>query len=92
MAGHNLFAMPVPKVGQDPVRWMADMEKFMDRLVHDLRYLQNSGKVTSIQLEVLTAEPAQPFDGMIVYADGSNWDPGSGDGYYGYQTGAWVKL
>jgi len=28
------------------------------------------------------AEPGKPRDGNIVYADGTNWDPGSGAGLY----------
>ena len=40
----------------------------------------------------LNAEPAKPRDGMVVYADGTNWDPGSGEGFYGRENGAWVKL
>lgn len=37
-------------------------------------------------------EPARPRDGMIVYADGVKWNPGSGEGFYGYENGSWVKL
>lgn len=40
----------------------------------------------------LAAEPAQPEDGMLVYANGTDWNPGSGEGFYGYENGSWVKL
>lgn len=33
-------------------------------------------------LQYLTAPPDRPFAGQIVLADGSNWDPGSGEGLY----------
>ena len=46
----------------------------------------------ALSVPVLGAEPARYFDGMIVYADGSSWDPGSGEGFYGRENGAWVKL
>jgi hypothetical protein len=46
----------------------------------------------SIQHAVLTAEPTDKANGMIVYADGTSWNPGSGAGFYGYEGGAWVKL
>lgn len=46
----------------------------------------------SINLPELTAAPAKPRDGMIVYADGTSWNPGAGEGFYGYQNGSWVKL
>jgi hypothetical protein len=45
-----------------------------------------------VRLPVLGAEPERRVNGMIVYADGSSWDPGAGAGFYGYESGAWVKL
>lgn len=43
-------------------------------------------------LEELHVAPLRPRTGMIVLADGSDWDPGSGQGFYGYYGGAWNKL
>jgi hypothetical protein len=44
----------------------------------------------NLQSPVFNAEPDRPRDGMIRYADGTNWDPtGDGEGYYGYWAGAW---
>ena len=34
----------------------------------------------------------KPRDGDIRYADGTNWDPGSGVGIYAYIGTAWTKL
>ena len=36
--------------------------------------------------------PSKPRAGDIRLADGTNWNPGSGAGFYGYYGGAWVKL
>jgi hypothetical protein len=36
--------------------------------------------------------PAKPREGMLVYADGTDWNPGSGAGYYVYYAGAWHPL
>lgn len=36
--------------------------------------------------------PEKPQDGMIVKADGTHWNPGSGAGYYGYTSGSWSFL
>lgn len=47
---------------------------------------------STVTLEQLTAAPARPHDGMLVYADGVHWNPGAGVGFYGRQAGAWVKL
>lgn len=35
-------------------------------------------------------EPTKPEEGMLRYADGTNWDPGSGAGLYRYTSGVWV--
>jgi hypothetical protein len=44
-----------------------------------------------LQLKVLNNEPERPRQGMLVYADGTNWDPGSGEGVYVYKS-SWVLL
>jgi hypothetical protein len=37
--------------------------------------------------------PSKPRAGDVRYADGTNWNPGSGEGIYLYlSTGAWSKL
>lgn len=49
--------------------------------------------VESVLLTPLNVEPAKPRDGMIVLADGTNFNPGAGGaGFYGRSAGAWVKL
>lgn len=45
-----------------------------------------------LSLEMLYVAPAKPRDGMVVLADGTNWNPGSGAGFYGYRAGAWRFL
>lgn len=42
--------------------------------------------------EIRHAAPARPKEGMIVIADGTDWNPGSGAGAYEYKGGAWSKL
>lgn len=44
------------------------------------------------QIEFLHMEPSKLREGMIVGADGTDWDPGSGKGVYAYYSGAWNKL
>jgi hypothetical protein len=43
-------------------------------------------------MEELHAEPAKPRLGMVVYADGANWNPGSGEGLYIYKSGGWTFI
>ncbi len=43
-------------------------------------------------LDMVHVAPTKPRTGDIRLADGTNWNPGSGAGFYGYYGGAWVKL
>ncbi len=49
-------------------------------------------EVESITLAQLNAAPAKYGDGMVIYADGTNWDPGSGEGVYCYYNAGWNYL
>lgn len=44
------------------------------------------------ELQTLTAAPSKVREGMVVLADGTNWNPGGGVGYYGYVGGSWRKF
>ena len=58
-----------------------------------VRIAQNLGDLSEYTLPQLNEEPPRPRDGQLVYADGTNWNPGSGKGFYGYKTGTgWVFL
>ena len=50
------------------------------------------GILNKLNATVLHAEPSKPENGDIQYADGTDWNPGSGEGFYGRENGAWVKL
>lgn len=44
-------------------------------------------------LGVLNVAPIRPRDGMIAYADGTNWNPGAGgEGVYAYYNSTWNRL
>ena len=42
--------------------------------------------------DVSNAAPDKPRTGDIRYADGTDWNPGSGEGIYFYNGTAWVNL
>ena len=48
----------------------------------------------TFRLERTNVAPTRPREGDIRYADGTNWNPGSGEGIYFFNktTSAWVKL
>jgi|TARA_R110000824_G_scaffold150350_2_gene320934 hypothetical protein len=51
--------------------------------------------VAQLRLEQTNVAPVKPRDGDIRYADGTNWNPGSGQGVYVYiddGSPAWEKL
>ena len=44
-------------------------------------------------LDVQNIAPTRPRQGDIRYGDGTNWNPGAGEGVYFFNaSGAWVKL
>lgn len=42
--------------------------------------------------EIRHAEPAKLYEGLMVYADGDDWDPGCGKGEYIYKNSKWWFL
>lgn len=47
---------------------------------------------STFRLEVTHIEPSRPRKGDVRYADGTDWNPGSGQGIYFYNGTAWVSL
>lgn len=45
-----------------------------------------------VQLTIRYREPERYREGMVVYADGTEWNPGSGKGVYVRKTSSWVLL
>lgn len=78
---------PEPPPETDDVALLKRYCYEMFRLVSNSFELLEQG-----QREVLYAAPVKPRDGMVVYADGTQWNPGSGKGTYEYRTSAWYKL
>jgi len=65
--------------------------------VHVINELKSLGDIifnqATFRLERTNVAPDKPRLGDIRYADGSNWNPGSGEGIYFYNSaGNWVKL
>ena len=67
-----------------------------DAIIYQNQALEESqNALLEIQASFFTvcnAAPARPRETDIRFADGTNWDPGSGRGLYQYVSGAWVKL
>lgn len=68
--------------GVDPA-----VKRELDRISQATR-----GAAPFVQLQVLAVAPERPRKGMVCYADGTNFNPGSGAGVYVYSGTAWVQL
>lgn len=42
--------------------------------------------------QVRHSAPVKPFRGQVAYADGTDWNPGSGEGLYVYDGTNWNAL
>ena len=60
-----------------------DTERLLQYLDEEfVRIAQILNRVASGEYEILYAEPKRIFPGLVVYADGSSWNPNSGEGLY----------
>lgn len=59
----------------------------LDRLA-----MQFSQPSDYLALTTLYGSPKRVFDGMVVMADGTTWNPGSGAGAYVYRNSGWHFL
>ena len=71
-------------------------EELPDYLFNELNRLSDIlFNIDTFRLEETNVAPDKPRDGDIRYADGTNWNPGSGRGIYAYiddGTPSWEKL
>jgi len=76
---------PVPTNAEDMPTYIYSLVGMLQFIITDLHY--------SLYVHAHNA-PDKLVDGMIRRADGSDWDPGSGEGLYQYNedTAAWTKL
>jgi len=69
------------------------VEELRDFIERELTQIAREfSETTVVELRPIYAAPKKPREGMIVSADGVEWNPGSGAGSYEYRGGAWVKL
>lgn len=74
----------VPGEADDLPRFFRDELNFISRGI--------SGARSYIVLSALHAEPKTVVEDMLVQADGTDWNPGSGRGLYQYRSGSWVFI
>ena len=72
-----------------------NFKDFQPWVLDELRHLADAVsqlETNAVVFQVWNAEPDKLYDGLVVYADGSNFNPGSGEGFYGYYAAAWHLL
>lgn len=74
---------------EPPRQASEEIRQYLDRELQRLATFINQ---EIIIVQIRSIAPAKPLNGMLVYADGTNWNPGAGLGFYGYENGAWIKL
>ena len=79
---------PTPFLSAEPtLREMADWATPEFRKI-----AESMSETQAVDLRPVFAAPLRPREGMIVFADGTTWNPGSGAGAYERRGGVWVKL
>jgi len=71
-----------------------DDPKLLQRfLLEEFIKIQNTlNALIAGHIDMTHVAPTKPRNGDIRLADGTNWNPGSGQGFYGYYNSAWNKL
>lgn len=81
----------VPKKAPPLTLNAGDMQAFANWIEQELGSVSREmGETVALELRVSYKEPVKPRSGMLVAADGTEWDPlGLGGGLYFYFNGGW---
>lgn len=64
-------------------------------MLDELRHISDAMseiETDTVLLKEWNAEPNKLYNGLVAYADGTNWNPGSGRGVYAWENGVWKLL
>lgn len=64
------------------IRWIKNE---LDRIAQAIAALEH-------QYQIRNAPPERYGVGFVAYADGTNWNPGAGEGLYVYKSTGWAKM
>ena len=70
----------------------ADKDNLLRYLFRELTRIGTTFDTVSNPKPTLNVEPEKLIEGTMVIADGTDWDPGSGNGLYIYMNAAWVFI
>ena len=74
---------PIPEQQEDLGTYLVTELKRLGNIIYNQ---------AAFRLERIHVEPQRPRIGDIRFADGTDWNPGSGEGVYLYTASGWTKL
>lgn len=88
------YAPKPPPSYNHPQAYDPETRQIINWIMEELRAISRAAaETTELELRPSGRAPEKPREGMIVFADGTNWDPGGGKGAYVYHEGTgWVKM
>ena len=69
-----------------------ELREYLNDLEYRISDAFRTGEFESINLSPLAAALEKPREGDQIYADGTNYDPGSGKGRYSFNGTTYEKL
>jgi hypothetical protein len=92
LTGTKAYAMGIDNSDSDKLKIATANNSFSSVALE----MTTGGDITlsngNVRLTPRSSAPSSPLDGMIAYADGTTWNPGSGAGVYAYIAAVWTKL
>ena len=82
----------VPKVPTNTLTDDADTREIVRWAKTEFDNISRAMSSLEYQFPALSAPPIRYFVGSVAYADGVNWNPGSGEGLYVYKSTGWALL
>ena len=79
-------------IGNAPPEDLAELARYLTDELRRIAAVFNAMEVPGIVWEELHAPPEKLFEGLVAFADGTDWDPGSGIGLYQRRSAAWVLI
>jgi len=70
----------------------SDLPSLIRYVLTELRRISSAISTVSNPVPTLNVEPEKLIEGTMAIADGTDWDPGSGNGLYIYMNAAWVFI
>ena len=90
--GAILGYKPEPPPADLPPSAQRYLDTELHRIAGILQALLSPALASLIRLKPTEQAPEAPNDGDLVYASGTTWDPGSGQGYYFWNGVNWTPL